>query len=564
MALLNNCHSSRSFRIRLLLMGLLILSQEAHSICPSVCRCVGQYASCGNQNLSAIPVGLPDDIRTLYLEHNQLTKLAAGDFFRLSQLEQLYLYNNNITVIEDGAFRGLTRLKSLGLESNNISILTHRTFEGMPNLEELSLQNNRLSSLTTGVFSQAPRLRELNLASNDIGEFPTDISRDLMNVEILDLSYNSASLLLTPVFGQMVALQHLILNNLSAVNNASVVDSIPVPDSAFDGLSNLRKLELNGNRLSKIPAAVKTLLNLISIKLQSNFIQSIDADDFHQPSLLEWLELDNNSLVEIRTSTLAGFPHLTDLYLNYNNLTTIVDGAMNHVNPNVTLELFGNPIRCDCHLRGFAAWLKNNHTGSLKGGRCVTPDRLNDTPVTHLLPNQFACRPRSTSPNATVSVHLGTNALLPCGIDADPILQTSWITNRNETISTDKLKPPFAMVDINGSLLITNVTCSHEGLYVCKVSNGAGSVRNYVELRILYSTLPQEPTDKTHLILETSMLETIVITPTLSGAVAGNKLMISIGITGGISFVMVVLLVVLITIARKRCSNGAAPAPPAP
>ncbi|XP_038057317.1 carboxypeptidase N subunit 2-like [Patiria miniata] len=535
MASFNSSHSSRSFRIRLLLMGLLILSQEAHSICPSVCRCGGQYASCGYQNLSAIPVGLPDDIRTLYLDYNQLTKLAAGDFSSLSQLEQLYLYNNHISVIEDGAFRGLASLKLLSLESNNIGMLTNRTFEEVPNLEELHLRNNRLSSLTSGVFSQVPRLRELDLASNDIGEFPTDVSRDLMNVEILDLSYNPASLLLTPVFGQMVALQHLKLNDLFAANSASVEDSIP--DSAFDGLSNLRNLELKGNRLTKIPAAVKTLPNLTTVSLYLNSIQSVNADDFYRPSLLEWLHLEYNSLVEIPTSALAEFQHLTDLYLNYNhipvipslaflhnprlailhmsytnlttiekdafvglgrletlylkgnNLTTIVDGAMNHVNPNVNLEISGNPIRCDCHLRGFAAWLKNNHTGSLIGGsslQCVTPDRLNDTSVAGLLPNQFACAPRSPFPTLTISAVLETKVLLPCRIDADPALYTYWITSSHEEISPEQPHPPFAIAD-NGSLLVTNVSISNEGLYTCVVSNDAGEARSSLNLHILLS-----------------------------------------------------------------------------
>ncbi|XP_038057427.1 leucine-rich repeat-containing protein 24-like [Patiria miniata] len=609
MASFNSSHSIRSFRIRLLLMGLLILSKEAHSICPSVCRCGGQYASCGYQNLSAIPVGLPDDIRTLYLEYNQLTKLAAGDFSRLSQLEQLYLYNNHIRVIEDGAFRGLASLKLLSLESNNIGMLTNRTFEEVPNLEELHLRNNRLSSLTSGVFSQVLRLRELDLARNDIEEFPTDVSRDLMNVEILDLSYNPASLLLTPVFGQMVALQHLKLNDLSAANNASVEDSIP--DSAFDGLSNLRNLELSGNRLTKIPSAVKTLPNLTTVSLYLNSIQSVNADDFHQPSLLEWLDLEYNSLVEIPTSALAEFQHLTDLYLNYNhipvipslaflhnprlailymsytnlttiekdafdglgrletlylkgnNLTTIVDGAMNRVNPNVNLEISGNPIRCDCHLRGFAAWLKNNHTGSLNGGsslQCVTPDRLNDTSVENLLPNQFACEPRSTSPTVTVSVLPETKVFLPCGIDADPALHTYWITNSHEIISPEQSQTSFAMAD-NGSLSITNVSRSKEGLYTCVVSNDAGEARYSVILQVTSNPTFGPTTESRSLATATAA----------SDGTAGTRQ--SSGLVFGIAAIILAIVLALIIIAalvvrrRNRKSKPATrdiPLPPLP
>ncbi|XP_022084400.1 carboxypeptidase N subunit 2-like [Acanthaster planci] len=213
----------------------------------------------------------------------------------------------------------------------------------------------------------------------------------------------------------MVALQYLKLNELSEVSNTA--REIQIPECTFDGLPNLTNLELNGNRLSKIPSAIKSLKNLKYISLRMNSIQSVGGDDFHQPSPLEILRLDKNKLVEIPVSALAQLPHLTELYLDFNsistiparafwhnprltnlslaytnltiihkdaffglnqlgplnlqgnNLTTIEGGVMTHVNPKVKLQLSGNPLRCDCNLRGFASWLKDIHIGSLNKGR---------------------------------------------------------------------------------------------------------------------------------------------------------------------------------------------------
>ncbi|XP_038057426.1 leucine-rich repeat-containing protein 24-like [Patiria miniata] len=588
------------FDLYLVTISLMILG--VYATCPSVCNCrvysTGKMVHCQGENLTAIPAGLPFDTVILQLGHNKLTRLEADAFSGLRQLRKLYLYNNEIVEIEDGAFRGLPNVKHLDLTSNKISVITNRTFEGIPYLERLNLGNNLLSSLPSGVFRQVPLLLELELRRNNIHEFPVDVSRDLVNVEILDLSFNPASLLLTPIFGQMVALQHLKLNYLFDVNSALVEDSIS--ESAFDGLSNLTNLELNGNRLTKIPSAVKSLPYLTSIELQSNSIRTINADDFYRPILLEVLDLSYNSLVELPTSALAEFPHLTDLildfnpisvigaraffynphlatlymaytnlttinedafmglgrldtlYLKGNNLTTVVDGAMNYVNPEVNLIISGNPIRCDCHLRGFAAWLKNNHNGTVNRGsplQCVTPDRLNDSSVVDLLPNKFACEPRSTSPNVTVSVHLETNALLACAIDADPILQSFWITKSHGFIYPDQPQPPFAMAD-NGSLLITNVSLSNEGLYTCVVSNHAGEAQSSVELRILLSPVPEATATPT---------ATPFATPTSAPTAkpTGNNLpVISIFVISGILFFVMVVLLVLIrrgTIARNKC-----------
>ncbi|XP_022111731.1 insulin-like growth factor-binding protein complex acid labile subunit [Acanthaster planci] len=308
--------------------------------CPSVCNCTGTFygnAYCNHKNLDRVPAGISTNTRFLRLEYNRLTRLPAGAFSGLSQLLRLTLYNNLITEIEDGTFSGLVALKKLHLGSNNINLLTNNTFQGVPNLEELSLSNNRLLSLGNGVFNQIPNLLELDVSHNGIREFPTEVSKYLSNVQVLDLSSNPAQLLLIQntvgIFKQIVALQYLKLNKLSEVSNTA--GEIRIPESTFDGLPNLTNLELNGNRLSKIPSAIKSLKNLKYISLHMNSIQSVGADDFHQPSLLEILLLDKNKLVEIPASALAQLPHLTKLYLDFNPISTIPARAFWH-NPRLT------------------------------------------------------------------------------------------------------------------------------------------------------------------------------------------------------------------------------------
>ncbi|XP_022084419.1 uncharacterized protein LOC110975875 [Acanthaster planci] len=596
---------SRPFSLSLLMTGLLIFSQGTHSICPSVCRC-NSYVTvrCGYQSLTAIPVGLPSDARILYLEYNQLTKLAAGDFSDFSQLQEIYLYNNRISEIEDYAFRGLRSLRKLRLGSNNISTLTNRTFEGIPNLEELNLRNNRLSSLPSGVFSPIPQLLKLDLAVNSIGELLTDSSPDLRNVRMLDLSSNPASLISMTVFEHMVALEVLKLNYLNGINSAFLNGLFGL---AFDRLTNLLTLELVGNQFNSIPSAIKSLPNLTSVSLQLNSIETINADDFHQPSFLQFLNLDDNKLTDIPTAALAQLPYLTDLYVDYNpismipaqaffhnprlsilsvaytnlttieedafagltqlstlflqgnNLTTVVNGAMKSVKSNVNLQFSGNPLRCDCNLRGFATWLKNNHTGTLNGGRsldCVTPDRLRGVSVKGLHHNQFACTPRSTSASPTtkvISIPLDEEVFLPCDIEADPRQVIFWITKNHASISPDQPQPPFAIA--GNDLLITNVSFAHEGLYTCVVSNDAGEARHTVILQVASTPtvvgstirIRSEPTSPT---VGDGMKITVASTGRKAETRQPNGLMF--GVTGAVLAIVVVAVIIAVVVVRQR------------
>ncbi|XP_033646842.1 carboxypeptidase N subunit 2-like [Asterias rubens] len=564
---------------------LVLLLQKTYSSCPAVlCDCSGynthKTIRCNLRDLTDVPLELPADTKHLRLEYNSLTKLAAASFLNLSRLEKLYLYNNDINVIEDGAFRGLSSLVYLDMTTNRISEITNMTFAGAPKLEELVLRNNRLTELPRGAFSQLPRLSSLDLAANNLNEFPADVTQDLVNLKELKLSKNPVTLAAS--FGQQLqALEKLYLRNIT-----NAMGQFSVPDSAFDGLVNLVTVELQENFLTEIPQAVKSLPNLLTIRLENNLIRNVKDGDFHDPSPLQDLYLHYNSLVALPTSGLAKLPRLASLVLDYNSLstvparsfvhntrledlsmystgissidkdafqglrnltklglgenslTTLVDGVFDNLNPDLQVFLAGNPLLCDCNLRAFGDWLKNN-TLSPKTFECAAPERLQGTRVVDVEPVDFACRPRLlTDTIYTASAIQGTDVPLPCGIEADPIVDIYWITSNRSLVYPHQPKPGLYFLSrSNGTLMVTAVSLTDRGSYTCVVKNSAGEMSNSITLEVL---MPAAGTPSHQ---DTMLTQS-----------PGGQGGVVYGIGGG-AVALVVVLVLIATIAVHRKKN---------
>ncbi|KAG5886923.1 hypothetical protein JTB14_034199 [Gonioctena quinquepunctata] len=106
---------------------------------------------------------------------------------RFGNLKQLFLQHNNITKVGPYIFKGLSILEILRLDFNNISALDHDSFSGLNNLRELHLEINSLTSLPLGVFQYLPNLMMLNLSYNKFESFETGVFSNLVGIRVLDL-----------------------------------------------------------------------------------------------------------------------------------------------------------------------------------------------------------------------------------------------------------------------------------------------------------------------------------------------------------------------------------------
>lgn len=91
-----------------------------------------QTFRCSQAGLSAVPVGIPNDTRKLYLDANQLASVPAGAFQHLAALEELDLSRNVLAHLSGAAFQGLAgTLRLLDLSANQLASLPVEAFAGL-------------------------------------------------------------------------------------------------------------------------------------------------------------------------------------------------------------------------------------------------------------------------------------------------------------------------------------------------------------------------------------------------------------------------------------------------
>ena len=149
----------------------------------------------------------------------------------------LGVLSNEALTLKSGDFAGLDNLKTLFLDGNQLSALPEDVFDGLGSLEELFLNHNQLSELPEDVFDGLDSLEDLFLSNNQLSELPEDVFAGLGSLEELWLSNNQLSELPEDVFAGLDSLEELWLSN----NQLS-----ELPEDVFDGLSNLQTVEVDG------------------------------------------------------------------------------------------------------------------------------------------------------------------------------------------------------------------------------------------------------------------------------------------------------------------------------
>ncbi|XP_055293672.1 extracellular matrix protein 2-like [Moschus berezovskii] len=178
-----------------------------------------------------------------------------------------------------------------------------------------------------------PGLTTLYLAENEIAKIPARTFLGLPNLEWLDLSKNKLDALgLHPhAFKNLTRLKRLNLDG----NLLSTVPALPaslqelklndnllqgLEHSSFRGLSQLLTLEVEGNRLHDgniSPLAFQPLRSLLYLRLDRNQLQAIPPG---LPASLQELHLGTNVIEEVREGTLNHSRSLSVLVLSNNRL----------------------------------------------------------------------------------------------------------------------------------------------------------------------------------------------------------------------------------------------------
>ena len=311
-----------------------------------------------HNEITVIPAELGElvGLQTLLLSHNGIDDLTA-DIYLLQRLQVLDLSHNRIAALphlppsnlsSDPEERRLECLIDLDLSHNSLTVLdemlsmftgletfnaSHNQiygFEGDPlakltALRVLDLSHNELPGLSPGLRFCAS-LQHLRVAHNKLSSVPEALSRTTKLVSI-DLSHNE----ITEATGKIFAM----LNDLRKVElQHNRIAALP---ALLFSLRHLQHLDCSYNDLTEIPEVLGTLTGVNYLNFANNQIVSI-PDSVSNLTSLKALELASNCITALPSSISKLYRTLAKVTMSRNNLK---------VSPNLLVTL---PMLLSCNL----------------------------------------------------------------------------------------------------------------------------------------------------------------------------------------------------------------------
>ncbi|VDM19074.1 unnamed protein product [Wuchereria bancrofti] len=293
-------------------------------------------------------------LRVLSLAYNKLTNLVRTDFQALQHVEILNLEGNFISSLENGTlsvlrnslkklsignhnslndiFNEISQLKELEVldmgRADGITNITDGTFGELNKLEKLLLPECSLTfihkntfQVECGSFVWTPSLQRLSLAGNYLNESLACWWDGLEHLKELDLGWNEFSFLENNAFYKLgPTLNFLNLRHNKRLMHANKQVSLnQIDENAFNGLSNLRRLNMSETSITEFNKILKHLPSLKELDLSNGKLQQIDESDLEaQNGRLEELILRNNQLTTLPRSVLENMKNLRLLDLSNN------------------------------------------------------------------------------------------------------------------------------------------------------------------------------------------------------------------------------------------------------
>ncbi|KAH9416666.1 Toll6p [Dermatophagoides pteronyssinus] len=150
---------------------------DCEMMCPENCTCYydqtwnTNIVDCSGGHYQQVPLRIPMDVTSLYLDGNHLQILNPHTFIGRKNLRILHLNHSSIEQISNRSFNGLVYLEELYLENNLLTALYGYEFESLHYLTILNLQNNRLSFINDKTFYQLRSLQSLRIDHNHLQTF---------------------------------------------------------------------------------------------------------------------------------------------------------------------------------------------------------------------------------------------------------------------------------------------------------------------------------------------------------------------------------------------------------
>ena len=218
----------------------------------------------------------------------------------------LYLVLDSISSLEAGIFSGLPNLERIGIAGDALATLQPDVFDGLDSLEVLYMDGGDITTVPAGVFDDFPddhKLSTLRLNRGAKEILSAGVLNELSAVRAIDIWDKSLTTLSANFFNGVTGLELLLFDDAGNISR--------VERRAFNGLSDLRILRLNNNKISSLPDNVfDPLISLERLELGGNRFTRLPASFVQNPPCsLRTFDISGQGSPGILSVTIDGVEH---------------------------------------------------------------------------------------------------------------------------------------------------------------------------------------------------------------------------------------------------------------
>ncbi|XP_039264697.2 uncharacterized protein LOC120340487 [Styela clava] len=298
------------------------------------------FVNCSDLNREVFNMSrFPSDTASMSFAHNKLRSFSVDDLARFTKLVKLDIRHNQLEIIEMSKVNPPTSVKSvrhLYLSANNLLKIPTDALRSFPKLNVLDLGGNKIAKIGDADFAHSQQINAISLGSNP-------------------------------------------LESISSKAWANLTKTIYAISLQFAGLE-------------EVPGFVADMPRLMYLSLANNKISNVQANSFKRASGLRWLELAGNKIMRLDKRAFTGAEKLRLLDLSDNLLETLPPGVFDslHDEEQVSVEMYENPIRCDCSLRWLKLWSDNLPFQDIRY-KCLQPKRNHGKKAYDIKASDFSC-----------------------------------------------------------------------------------------------------------------------------------------------------------------------------
>ncbi|KAG4068134.1 hypothetical protein HA402_001559 [Bradysia odoriphaga] len=293
-------------------------------------------------------------VQSLDIKSTGLQAIDSNSFEYADELLILDASENELNALPSALFRYSKKISRVNFSSNKIVTIDPTSFENAGNLRFLDLSKNLIREIDNRTFAKLYQLESLELSSNLIGALPDGVFDDLRKLKFLMLSKNAISHLQCSLFANLLNLDALYVmdNNLQEFNSSCIQTQsngnifLCIEGNQLTNLTllrNMRDVYAANNRLKWITVD-QNLDMLYSLNVSNNKIENIPQILQQLSPNLRQLDVSDNPVGVLNSSTLAKFRKLFILSLRNTNLSYIANDAFRQQRDLISLNLSNNNL----------------------------------------------------------------------------------------------------------------------------------------------------------------------------------------------------------------------------